>query len=94
MSLENLSDESCNSSGTENCLLAPKPSTLRIVRSNYLIGCFVTNLRARQVSIVLSALILAAIRHACLPSQKIFDEGAWERRIFSGSCLIFLLTIF
>ena len=94
MSLENLSDESCNSSGTENCLLAPKPSTLRIVHSNYPIGCFVTNLRTRQVSIVLSALILAAIRHACLLSQKIFDEGAWGRRIFSGSCLIVLLTIF
>ena len=94
MSLENLSDESNNSSGTENCLLAPKPSTLHIVHSNYLIGCFVTNLRTRQVSIVLSALIQAAIRHACLLSRKIFDVGAWERRIFSGSCLIVLLTIF
>jgi hypothetical protein len=94
LSLENLSDESCNSSGTENCLLAPKPSALRIVHSNYLINCFVTNSRTRQVSIVLSALILAAVRHACLLSQKIFDEGAWVRRIFSGSCLIVLLTIF
>ena len=94
MSLENLSDESCNSGETENCLLAPKPSALRIVHSNYLINCFVTNSRTRQVSIVLSALILAAVRHACLLSQKIFDEGAWVRRIFSGSCLIVLLTIF
>jgi len=53
--VEKLSDESCDSSGTEKCLLVPKPLTLRIVHSNYLIGCFVTDSKTGEVYLVLSA---------------------------------------